>query len=175
MNDCPNAEIRDQLCDVVHRTLPDADCRRIEEHIATCADCAAEIALLRRAHAVLNRMAPAVSTSAIVGALPRPRQTRPVSFANWRIAASIAAIALGAASLSLLRVQTAGDDGGGDSTGSAIVASADAQSLSFSGRLSALEEEDLEQLLADIGQFDGATPAEPGTVLPVPAWEGGIP
>ena len=175
MNDCPNAEMRDQLCDVVHRTLPEAECRRIEEHIATCPDCTAEIALLRRAHAVLNRMAPAVDTAAIVGALPGPRQSRPMAFANWRIAASIAAIALGAASLSLLRVRTAGDDRRADSTGTAIVASADAQSLSFSGRLSALEDEDLEQLLADIGEFDGATPAEPGTVLPVPTWEAGTP
>src|SRR5687768_17134728 len=105
MNDCPNAEIRDQLCDVVHRTLSDAECRRVEAHIATCPDCAAEIALLERARAVLNRSAPAVNTNAIVAALPRPRRARAMSFSNWRIAASIAVIALGAASLSLVRIQ----------------------------------------------------------------------
>src|SRR5688500_3446901 len=112
MSDCPNAEIRGELCGVVHRTLPDADCRRIEAHIATCPDCAAEIALLHRARAVLNRTAPAVNTSAIVAALPRPQRsrTRAMSFSNWRIAASIAVIAIGAASLSLVRVQSAGND-----------------------------------------------------------------
>ena len=175
MNDCPNAEMRDQLCDVVHRTLSDADCRRVEDHIAGCRECAAEIALLHRARAVLNRTAPAIDTSAIVAALPSPQRARPVSFANWRIAASIAVIAVGAASLSLARVQSAGRDASTDSARTAIVATADAQSLSFAGRLSALDDADLEQLLADIDDFDGATPAEPSAVLPVPGWEGGTP
>lgn len=175
MNDCPNAEMRDQLCDVVHRTLSDADCRRVEEHIATCPDCAAEIELLRRARAVLSRTAPAVSTSAIVAALPRPQRARAMSFANWRVAASIAVIALGAASLSLVRVQNARNDGAPDSVGTMVAANIDTHTLSFSGRLSALQDEDLEQLLADIDEFDGATPVEPSTVLPVPTWDGGTP
>ena len=173
MNDCPNAEIRDQLCDVVHRTLSDAECRRVEEHIATCPDCTAEIALIRRAAAVLSRTAPAVNTSAIVAALPRPHRARHMSFANWRIAATIAVVALGAASLSLVR--NAGDDGVTDTLGATIAVSPDTHSLSFSGRLSALDDADLEQLLADIDDFDGATPVEPSTVLPVPAWDGGTP
>ncbi len=177
MNDCPNAEIRDQQCDVFHRTLSDADCQRVEEHIATCHDCAAEIALLHRARAVLSRTAPAVNTSAIVAALPRPQRSRAraMSFGNWRIAASIAVIAVGAASLSLVRMQGAGNDAGPDSLGTAVASNIDAHTLSFSGRLSALEDEDLEQLLADIDEFDGATPVEPRAVLPVPSWDGGTP
>ena len=175
MNDCPNAGMRDQLCDVVHRTLSDAECRRVEEHIAGCPDCAAEIALLQRARAVLTRAAPVIDASAIVAALPRPQRDRAVSFANWRVAATIAVIAVGAASLSLARVQSAGREAGNDSVRTAVVASADVQSLSFAGRLSALEDEDLEQLLADINQFDGALPAEPRAVLPVPTWDGGTP
>ena len=177
MNDCPNAEIRDQLCDVVHRTLPDADCRRIEEHIATCPDCAAEIALLHRARAVLSRTAPTMNTSAIVAALPRPQRARArgMSFSNWRVAASIAVIAIGVASLSLVRVQGAANDATIDTVGTEVATNMDAQMLSFSGRLSALEDEDLQQLLADIDEFDGATPVEPRAVLPVPAWEGGTP
>jgi len=51
----------------------------------------------------------------------------------------------------------------------------DAQTLSFSGRLSMLQDEDLEQLLAEIDDFDGGTPEEPAVVLPVPAWDGGTP
>lgn len=175
MNDCPNAGIRDQLCDVVHRSLSDAECRQVEEHIAGCPDCAAEIALIQRARAVLTRNAPPVDTSRIVAALPRPRQARNASFANWRIAASIAVIAVGAASLSLARVQSAGRDAAADSARTMAVASADAQTLSFAGRLSALEDADLEQLLADIDEFDGATPVEPRAVLPVPTWDGGTP
>ena len=177
MNDCPNADMRDQLCDVVHRTLSDADCKVVEDHIATCPDCAAEIALLQRARAVLGRTAPAVNTAAIVAALPRPQhaRARERSFSNWRVAASIAVIAVGAASISLARIQDRGGDRTRDTAGIAIASNADAHTLSFSGRLSALEDEDLEQLLADIGDFDGATPVEPSTVLPVPGWDGGTP
>src|SRR5688500_5913245 len=112
MNDCPNAEIRDQLCDVVHRTMPDADCKRVEDHIATCAECTAEIGLLRRARAALTRGGPSVNSSAIVAALPRPHVARPRSFAAWRIAASIAVIAVGAASISIARRGPTDMDGG---------------------------------------------------------------
>ena len=167
MNDCPNAEIRDQLCDVVHRTLSDADCRRVEEHIATCADCAAEIALIRRAHAVLTRPAPSIDTATIVAALPRHRAQRAMSFSAWRIAAGIAVFAVGAASVSLARME--------DRVDGAAATGADAHTLSLAGRLSTLADEDLEQLLAEMDDFDGATLVEPGAVLPVPTWEGGTP
>ena len=170
MNDCPNAGMRDQLCDVVHRTLSDADCRRVEAHIATCADCTAEIALLREAHAVLTRRAPVVNRAAIVAALPRPRAARPAPFAAaaWRIEASIAVIAAGAASLSLVRNDV-------DEVSTVATAAATAPTLSLNGRLSMLEDEELEQLIAELDDFDGTTPTEPTAVLPVPAWEGGTP
>jgi anti-sigma factor RsiW len=174
MNDCPNAEMRDMLCDVVHRTLADADCRRVEEHIATCAECKAELALLHRAREVLTRQAPAIDTARIAAAIPRRAPARAFRFSTWRIAASIAVIAVGAASLSVARQM---NGGGGAGVGETATASAapDAHTLSFSGRLSTLNDEDLEQLLAEIDDFDGSTPAEPATVLPVPAWDGGTP
>lgn len=171
MNDCPNAEMRDQLCDVVHRTMSDADCRRVEEHIATCPECAAEIALLRRAHAVLTRRVPSVNTASIVAALPKRRASRVPSFGTWRIAATIAVIAVGAASFS---IATRDGTSGSDSAASALpTASADAETFSFAGRLASLDEDDLEQLLAEIDEFDGVTPVEPRAVLPVPTWDGG--
>lgn len=172
MNDCPNAGIRDQLCDVVHGTLPDADRQRVEDHLATCADCAAEIALLRRARVALARRSPVVETAAIVAALPRPRSRRVPSVATWRIAASIAVIAVGAASLSLVRSDWSGIDAG---PGSEAASGSDAQTLSFAGRLSNLDDADLEQLLSEIDGFDGVTAVEPTAVLPVPTWDGGTP
>jgi anti-sigma factor RsiW len=175
MNDCPNADMRDQLCDVVHRTLSDADCQRVEAHIAACADCTAEIALLRRAQAVLARQAPSVDTAAIVSALPRRRAPRPMAFPAWRVAASIAVIAVGAASISIARMDSAGGVGDGSSTRRAAATATGALTLSFAGRLSVLEDEDLEQLLAEIDEFDGETPVEPRVILPVPAWDGGTP
>jgi anti-sigma factor RsiW len=174
MNDCPNAEMRDLLCDVVHRTLAEADCRRVEEHIATCADCQAELALLHRAREVLTRQAPAIDTARIAAAIPQRAPARAFRFSTWRVAASIAVIAVGAASLSVARQQMNGGAAGtGESAAMTATAGADAHTLSFSGRLSTLNDEDLEQLLAEIDDFDGSTPEEPATMLPVPAWDGG--
>jgi len=164
--------MRDRLCDVVHRTLPVTEHQRVEEHIATCAECAAEIALLRRAQVVLSRRAPAVDSSAIVAALSRPRSARVPSYSTWRIAASIAVIAIGAASLSVARSERSAIDGMSGSQGSSV---ADPHALSFAGALSALDDEDLEQLLAEIDGFDGMTSVEPAAVLPVPTWDGGTP
>ena len=175
MNDCPNAEIRDLLCDAVHGTLSHENRRRVDEHVAACVDCTSELELLTRARTVLRRRAPQVDSARIVSAIaPRTlRRTAAPRFAHWRIAATIAVMAVGAASLSLARMDR------GSSNGSNVAAepngdpSATAHALSFSGRLSTLDDADLEQLLAEIDEFDGGTPAEPAAVLPVPAWEGG--
>jgi anti-sigma factor RsiW len=177
MNDCPNADIRDLLCDAVHGTLTDPARRRVDEHVAACADCAAELALLHRARAVLARSTPGVDAARIAAAIaPRGAAPRLARFSTWRVAATIAVMAVGAASLCLVRQEM----GGGAVAGSGESATAaagvqDAQTLSFAGRLSALNDEDLVQLLAEIDDFDGGTPAEPAAVLPVPAWDGGTP
>ena len=176
MNDCPNAEIRDLLCDAVHGTLADADRRRVEAHVAACADCRAELALLHRARAVLARGAPSIDTARIVAAIaPRHRvASRLLRVSTWRVAATIALVAVGVGSVSLVRQARTGNGAGiGESAVGSPVS--DAHTLSFSGRLSTLGDEDLEQLLAEIDDFDGGTPAEPAVVLPVPAWDGGTP
>lgn len=178
MNDCPNAEIRDLLCDVVHGTLADRERRRVDEHVSTCADCTAELALLHRARTVLARRTPTIDAARIASAIPPRRVTaRALRFSTWRVAATIAVMAVGAASLSLVRqeIGTRNGAGIGETAVSSAAGGQDSQTLSFSGRLSMLNDEDLEQLLAEIDDFDGGTPAEPATVLPVPAWDGGTP
>ena len=76
MNDCPNAEIRDLLCNAIHGTLADGDRRRVDEHVATCADCRAELALLHRARTLLTRSTPQIDAARIASAIP-PRQATP--------------------------------------------------------------------------------------------------
>jgi len=76
MRDCPNVEIRDLLPDFVHRTLADDAMARVTAHVASCADCRAEVALLRSAAAAL-RTRPAVNVAAIVRALPAPSGAPP--------------------------------------------------------------------------------------------------
>jgi anti-sigma factor RsiW len=173
MNDCPNAQIRDLLCDAVHGTLVDDHRRRVEEHVATCVDCTAELALLHTARTVLARGTPRIDTARIASAIPRRARGRALQFSTWRVAATIAVMAVGAASLSLARKESA--PGAGIDLAATSTTTTDPHALSFSGRLSTLENEDLEQLLAEINDFDGGTLAEPAAVLPVPAWDGGRP
>ena len=76
MTDCPNATVRDRLPDLLHGAL-DAPARAVvEAHVAGCADCASELALLRDARATFA-LAPQVDVAAIVAALPRPAVSGP--------------------------------------------------------------------------------------------------
>ncbi|MFL5575008.1 MAG: zf-HC2 domain-containing protein, partial [Gemmatimonadaceae bacterium] len=71
MIDCPNADVRDLLPAYAHGALGAADRARVESHVAGCADCAAELSLIRAAQRALAP-APAVNVARIVAALPRP-------------------------------------------------------------------------------------------------------
>jgi hypothetical protein len=71
MVDCTRDDIRDLLPDLVHDQLGPAERARVEQHLAECAECAAELKLLRsmRAHAFatpeidVDRIAAAVRAS----------------------------------------------------------------------------------------------------------------
>src|SRR5829696_8640385 len=97
MNDCPNADVRDLLPDLVHGRLT-ADARSaVEQHLASCADCRAELELLRAA-ARSFAQGPTVNVGRIVAALPAPARSRPAAargIGGWRRAAAIAAVAAG--------------------------------------------------------------------------------
>lgn len=71
MTDCPNAEIRDRLPDLLHDALDGAARLSLESHLAACDACTRELALLRAARVVLSR-APSVDVARIAAALPRP-------------------------------------------------------------------------------------------------------
>lgn len=102
MTDCPDAEMRDLLPDVVHGSLDAGARARVEAHLVTCATCRAELALLRSVHGSLSRPI-ALDLERIAQALPsaaaaRPRATMPV---QWRRAAAIAIAAIGLTALAL--------------------------------------------------------------------------
>ena len=94
MSDCMNIEVRERLPEWLHDALPAGERAVVDAHLATCADCAAELEVLRVAMATMRaRPVPRIDTRAIVAALPKPASARPVarrSFAHqWRIAATI--------------------------------------------------------------------------------------
>ena len=75
MTDCGNAEIRDLLPDLAAGALSPVEQSRVQAHVDGCAECAAELELLRVARAVRPKAA-AIDVAAIVAKLPRP-VTRP--------------------------------------------------------------------------------------------------
>jgi anti-sigma factor RsiW len=102
MIDCPNGEIRDLLPDLLHGRLGAEDRARVEQHVATCEACTAELALLRDLRSTMRR-APAIDAAAIAAAIPAYRApVRTRNWGSWRAAAAIAAIAVGGTSIALL-------------------------------------------------------------------------
>ena len=104
MRDCSNGSIRDLLPDFVHGTLPEKAHAEVAAHVADCADCQAEVQLIRSAGAAYA--APAVDVSRIVAALPgRARKATGGGLAGrqWLLAAGASFLVIGAISLAALR------------------------------------------------------------------------
>jgi Putative zinc-finger len=112
MNDCQNAEIRDQLPDLLHDRLTAGERAAVLAHVDDCAECRDELELLRGVQEVLIANAPRVNTLNILSALPKPGQSAAVPmiqarpsrsrWADWRIAAAITVMAVGGGSFALL-------------------------------------------------------------------------
>ena len=66
MNDCQNAEMRDQLPDLLHDRLDAAARAMLTAHVASCTDCREELALLRVAYGTLIKATPRVDLNFIV-------------------------------------------------------------------------------------------------------------
>ena len=110
MFDCANVEMRELLPELAAGTLNAATRARVEQHVATCAECASELETLRHVRAAY-RGAPSVDVGRIVASLPRPSappraggDPAPIRrWMNWRIAAALTMIAVGGLSVAVLR------------------------------------------------------------------------
>jgi anti-sigma factor RsiW len=101
MIDCPNGGIRDLLPDLLHGRLDASDRARVEQHVASCDACVAELALLRDLRSTMRR-APVIDTVAIAAAIPAYRApVRQRAWGGWRAAAAIAAVAVGGTSIAI--------------------------------------------------------------------------
>src|SRR5471032_794900 len=112
MTDCPNAEIRDRLPDLLHERLDESVRTAVMAHVADCADCREELELLRGVRSALLARTPRVNVSQIVAALPKPsaravpaaaRRARRI---DWRIAATVTFLAVGGSSVAVLNRTT---------------------------------------------------------------------
>jgi anti-sigma factor RsiW len=102
MTDCPNGALRDLLPDLVNGRLSPEVRYEVERHVAACAECASELALLRGLRASIAR-APIVDPARIAAAIPAYRAPVRRSWGGWRAAAAIAAIAVGSMSVAVVR------------------------------------------------------------------------
>ena len=107
MTDCPNGAMRDLLPDLLHDRLSPVERREVEAHLASCADCRAELALLGDLRASL-RQAPVVDVARIAASVPAYRPV--VARRAWmgqRAAAAVALLVAGGAAAALLSRGTA--------------------------------------------------------------------
>ena len=192
MTDCPNAEMRDRLPDLLHERLETSLRAAVMAHVDECDDCRAEVALLRETRLVLSPEMRAVDVVAISRVVVE-RTRRPATGSarrsprmDWRIAASIALLVVGAGSVALFvrssesqpRVAVVADTpsivpnvAGPDTVATPIprpettpaVVAASAE-LSATAPVSDLSEGDLRALLRDLDQIDAEPSAEPEQV-----------
>ena len=105
MNDCVNAEARDALSDLLHGRLSELDTATMKAHVESCADCRAELELMREAISSARiappmnaaKIAAAIAPYPAVSAVPSPT-TKPTVFGNGamlRIAMAAAFVAIG--------------------------------------------------------------------------------
>ena len=105
MNDCSNAKVRDLLPDLVHNRLDAVERAKVEAHVAVCADCGAEVALLSSLRASFQRT-PQLDLGAIAAAIPAYRAPVRRSWVSWRTAAAITVLLGGASSVAVLQQRT---------------------------------------------------------------------
>ena len=71
MTECENADIRDLLPDLAADLLSPVEFARVRMHVDACADCSAELALLRTARAI-RPLVGSIDVARIVSQLPKP-------------------------------------------------------------------------------------------------------
>ena len=102
MTDCPNGEVRDLLPELLHGLLSPAAQRTVESHVGDCAECQAELALLRTLNASMRRT-PRIDAEHISASVVPYRTPVKRSWAGWRAAAAIILLAAGGTSVALLQ------------------------------------------------------------------------
>jgi Putative zinc-finger len=170
MTDCPNADIRDQLPDLLHGHLDDASRARVELHLRTCASCRQELELLR----AVRRAAPeiAVDVGRIVSALPAPRRRRMWNSRVWQLAAAVVFLAAGGSAVERYvnygrpadpihaAVASNVDSGTGAGGGGEV-------ELSVGYGYGDLTDEQLQALLQDVEQLTAVPMTDPEVSVPI--------
>ena len=197
MTDCSNAEMRDRLPDLLHERLDSSARAAVMAHVAQCAECRAELTLLREARIALTSDMRAVDVASITRAVMAktsqdivhalPRQRRAHTWMDWRVAASIALLAIGGASYALIHsrpavvttqtptmvakaapqpieIPTVTPSHESTARAQAPARATSASELSAAGGVGDLSDNDLRALLDDLQSIDAEPPTDPDPV-----------
>jgi hypothetical protein len=156
MSDCPNVTMREMLPELMHNRLA-ADARaQVEAHVASCAECRAELELLRRVRGAAP--SPRIDAARIVANISGYRRQSVLGRAvrSWPMRAAAAVILVTAATTLLRQDSSMRPD--------SVVAIA-APELAV-GTLADISESDLRALADALGDLRAVTPIEPEVVVP---------
>jgi anti-sigma factor RsiW len=168
MRDCQDETVKDVLPELAAGRLDAAETARVTAHVEACPSCSAELAVVRAAHATFT--APAVDIARIVAALPMPPskvielapRMRKRRFSSWRIAATIATIAV--SGVSLVALQGILRDNKPPAVKRVVLKASDAaeaSGLSVGGSMNDLSEKEMQTLLDKLDELDAVPSAEP--------------
>lgn len=162
MDECRNVDMKDRLPELLGEGETGADVATVQAHVASCAACQSELALLRNLRAALP--APRVDAARIAAAIPPYRRVSPWTRVSSSIGIRVAAglvLAVGlATSIRLLP--------NGRATADTTVARIEATRVPGElavGPLGDLTEADLEDLLRDLRDIEAVTPTEEDVVI----------
>ena len=180
MTDCPDADVRDLLPELASGVLAPEVRARVETHLAGCAECRAELALLqaiRRTFASpvgidVERVAQALPSPRVDaanqrlahggGIAARGRRPQSAGLMSRQLAAALALFAVGATSVWIASRGGPGADIGIDSTRSLP---GQERVVTLGHRLGDLTEEELETLLGELDAIDAVPALEPAQLI----------
>ena len=159
MSDCSNVEMREALPDLLQERLEAEKQRRLLAHLEVCADCRAELDVLRDAREALVSRAPRVNEQQILSAIAPYRASRRTT-AFWQIAAAILILATGTATVGVL-TRPHGNPQPNDTIASTHASSPE---LTMTGGLGDLDDADLKAILPEIDHLDAVPSSDPEPV-----------
>lgn len=167
MSDCPNVTMRELLPDLLNDRLPAGSRAQVEAHLKSCADCRAELTLLRQVQA--SAVAPRVDAARIAAAIPpyRPATTWVRLSRSWTVRVA-AAVLLVAGATTILRNR----DASLDQPDTVLAMSTPSPELAVGG-LTDIADQDLRVLMTELGKIQAVTPSEPDVVVPAVSRSGG--
>lgn len=171
MTECGNDTLRDQLPLLALDALPGAEAARVRAHVAACAACASELAIIQKAGALFHATTPAVDTAAILSALSaapgsRPQLTvqrggvRPARIPRYVLAAAASLVLAATLALPTIRAVFNGGSVVAVDSGLPLAPSVTA-GLASGTDLSDMDVDELTALLAELEQIDGTVAADP--------------